>query len=154
MNTLDKSARMGLIPQAFVNMAICYDLFSHRLERSMRPLGLNMTSVSLLNHFSWDPKRSWTVSELVQVMGIHQPGITKAVKSMLDKGFLTRQVDEHDARVKHLFVSDLGMKTLAQVRELTFPILAEAYAAVPDSQLEALAAALGVLKSGLESTRP
>ena len=151
--TTDNTTKYSLVPLAFVNLVISRDLFAQRLERAMRPIGLNMTSISLLSHFSRNPDRSCTISELVNVMGIHQPGITKATGSMLERGWLRRETNENDARIKHLFITDLGLATLRKAQELTFPLLLEGFADLDAEELQQLTATLDKIKNRLEATR-
>lgn len=139
--------------QVFQNLAICYDLYSQRLERVLRPFGLNMTAMHLLTHFSWRPERSWTISELVQVMGIHQPGITKATKNMCDKGWMRREQDEQDARIKHLFVTEEGLKVLDQAQRAAWPELEAGFANFDQQELEQFLPLLQKLKGRLENMR-
>jgi DNA-binding MarR family transcriptional regulator len=139
--------------QVFQNLAICYDLYSQRLERVLRPLGLNMTAMHLLTHFSWRPERSWTISELVQVMGIHQPGITKATKAMCDKGWMRREQDEQDARIKHLFITEEGLAVLSQAQVEAWPELEAGFQCFNVGELSQFLPMLQKLKVQLEKLR-
>src|SRR5690606_6936268 len=80
--------RAPLIQRGIVDFMIAHDLLSYQIEKALRPLELNLTQMSLLNHFSWQPDRAQTITELAKVMGINQPGITKAVGTLVDKGCL------------------------------------------------------------------
>lgn len=85
--------KIGLLQRAVVNFMICHDLLTPQIDKQLRPLGLNLTQMSLLNHFSHAPQQRHTISQLVKVMGINQPGITKAVNALEKLACLQKQKD-------------------------------------------------------------
>ena len=148
---LDKGRYIGA---AITDLVISYDLFNQRLERLMKPLGLNMTQMSLLSHFARNGEKPFTISYLVSVMAINQSGLTKAVKSMVEKGWLSKQADESDGRVQWLTLTSKGRDALMQAQQATYPTLLEGFACFDEEGLKAFAEQLQALKRNLDSTRP
>jgi DNA-binding MarR family transcriptional regulator len=144
--------REETIGKTMIDLAISYSLLSQRLERSLRPLALNMTQLSLLFHFSRVPGQSSTVSKLVQVMNINQPGITKATTSMVAKGLLRKESDVTDARIKRLFLTAKGLEALEEAKVTTFPVLVDAFSCLGDPQLQEFASHLHTVKTWLDET--
>lgn len=142
-----------MVGGAMIDLAISYELLTQRLEKVMRPLSLNMTQLSLLFHFSWHPEQPKTVSQLVRVMGINQPGVTKATASMIEKKWLRKEADPQDARIKRLFITDKGLEVLEQAKDTTLPTLIEGFSCLTDDQLESFSDQLHTLKCWLDKTR-
>lgn len=136
-----------------INLATCYSLVSQRLEQSLRPLELNMTQLSLLFHFSKQPKASRTVSQLAQVMNINQPGITKATSAMIAKGWMRKKDDSEDARHKHLFITPKGLRVLENAKVATFPLLVDSFSCLSDEELASFHNHLQLLKQFLDAKR-
>lgn len=136
-----------------IHLATCYSLLSQRLEQALRPLDLNMTQLSLLFHFSKQPDVSRTISQLVQVMNINQPGITKATSAMIEKGWMRKKEDLADARIKHLFITPKGLRAIDKAKVATFPLLVDAFSRLSDDALESFNAHLEHLKHVLDAKR-
>ena len=147
------SDRNLLINKNLVTFAICYQHLSDRINRTLEPLQLNMTQLSILSHFSWQPERSHTISELTKVMEMNQPAVTKAVKSMVNKGWIRREADPDDARVTHLFVNENGLHQLAKARELCFPLISDAFTGFDNAELDQLQVSLAKLKDTLAAQK-
>jgi DNA-binding MarR family transcriptional regulator len=69
-----------------VLLGIIQQLLTTRQNRLFAHRELNLSQFGLLNHFTHDPERNWTITELVEVMEMNQPGITKIASELLDKG--------------------------------------------------------------------
>jgi len=139
-----------LINQNIVNLAISYQRLSERINRSIDPLELNMTRLSILNHFSWQPEHPHTISELAQTMSMNQPAVTKAVQAMTKQGWIRKQRDKDDARITHLFVTEQGLGQLNAARQACGPLLAEVFAEFTEQELADMNGLLGKLKSQLD----
>lgn len=49
------------------------------------------------------------VSDISDVLNLPRPGVTRTVKEMERKGYLTKQVSEEDGRVTYLSLTDAGL---------------------------------------------
>ncbi len=112
-----------LMGESLVNLIICYQQLANRINQSIEPMQMNMTQISILNHFSWQPAHSTTIGKLAQVMEMNQPAVTKAVKVMVSRGWMRKKQDENDARVFLVSITKGGLKQLDLAREASTPLL-------------------------------
>ena len=101
----DIAVRLGIISQ----------LYTTRMNKLLSKYGFTLSQISVLSHCSRDGGQSWTVSSLAEVMEINQPGITKIVQKLIDKGFLTVVKSEADSRKKYLQITAQGLDKLQAV---------------------------------------
>jgi DNA-binding MarR family transcriptional regulator len=146
------NARIPLLQRGIVDFFITHDLLRMRIEKAMRPLALNLTHMSLLNHFASRPQEALTVTHLANVMSINQPGITKAVGALVDKGCLEKVDSREDARVKHLKITKAGLMLLDQARGACFPAVEQAFSSLDDNLLAEFTMTLSSLKSHLNTS--
>ena len=102
-----------------VLLGIIQQLMTTRQNRLFAGRELSLSQFALLNHFTHEPERSWTVTELAEVMEMNQPGITKIVTLLLDKGLLKSKLDKTDKRKRYLTISEKGLTLCNE----TFPSL-------------------------------
>lgn len=136
-----------------VNLSICYQLLSSRLNKRLQSLDITMTHLSILSHFSHAPDQPITVTQLAAVMEMNQPGVTKAAKTMEEKGWLRRQKDEHDARISQLYITKRGLKMLGQAQQYVAGYVGQCFEDFSNNELKALAAHLGRLKDRLNAEK-
>jgi DNA-binding MarR family transcriptional regulator len=141
-----------MINQNIVSLAICYQHLSDRINRAVEPFQLNMTRFSILNHFAWQPERSHTISDLTKAMEMNQSALTKAVKAMTMQNWIRKQRDKDDARVTHLFITDLGLNQLDKARQACFPLITGVFAEFNAEELADMNRMLNKLKSQLDPT--
>jgi MarR family transcriptional regulator, transcriptional regulator for hemolysin len=84
------------------------------LDRRLRPLGFSHSRWLLLLHLSRHD--GCTHCELAQHMGIEAATLVKQVDHMEQEGLLKRCVSESDRRVKNLFLSADGKKSVELIR--------------------------------------
>ena len=63
------------------------------------------------------------VSDISAAMSLPRPGVTRTVKEMEKKGYLTKKPSEEDARIMYLFITDEGKKLSAKYNEQVFNAL-------------------------------
>lgn len=145
--------RSSLIQRGIVDFMIAHDLLSYQIEKALRPLELNLTQMSLLNHFSRQPDKTQTITELAKVMGINQPGVTKAVNALVDKGCLIKQDFAEDARIKLIKITQAGLNLLNQARAECYPTIEQAFGVLNDAELQAFTGSLNKIKTYLDLHR-
>ena len=145
--------RSPLIQRGIVDFMIAHDLLSYQIEKALRPLELNLTQMSLLNHFSWHPEKTQTITELAKVMGINQPGVTKAVNALVDKRCLIKENFAEDARVKLVKITSAGLSLLNQARAACYPVIEQVFGVLDDTELQAFTGSLNKIKTYLDSHR-
>lgn len=141
--------RAPLIQRGIVDFMISNDLLRFQLESALRPLGINLTQMSLLNHFSWRPEQASTITQLTEVMAINQPGVTKAVGALVDKGFMEKIDSAEDARVKLIKINAQGLELLNQARVACYPAVEAAFGSLNDEELIAFTHGLNKMKNFL-----
>jgi DNA-binding MarR family transcriptional regulator len=148
-----QNQRAPLIQRGIVDFIIAQDLLRFQIESALKPLELTLTQMSLLNHFSWNPARLTTITELTAVMAINQPGVTKAVGSLVEKGCLEKIDSMDDARVKHLKITPTGLDVLQKARYATYPAIESAFSSLNDEELGTFTRCIQKMKLFLDNNR-
>ena len=143
---MTQQQRAPLIQRGIVDFMIANDLLRFQLESALRPLGINLTQMSLLNHFSWRPEQASTITQLTQVMAINQPGVTKAVGALVDKGYMAKVESAEDARVKQIKITAQGLGLLDQARAACYPSVEAAFGCLDTAELTAFTQCLNKMK--------
>ncbi len=84
------------------------------LDRRLRPLGFSHSRWLLLLHLSRND--GCQQSELAQRMGIEAATLVRSLDYMEREGLVERRSSSVDRRVKHLYLSDAGLKVVADIR--------------------------------------
>lgn len=145
--------RAPLMQRGIVDFFIAHDLLSARLEKALKSADLNLTQMSLLNHFSHCPEKAHSISGLAKVMGINQPGVTKAVNALIDKKCLVKKESSEDARVKMVSITASGSDRLNEARAACYPFIEHTFEVLSDEELEHFAALINKLKKHLDAQR-
>jgi DNA-binding MarR family transcriptional regulator len=117
---------LGIIQQLMTTRQNC--LFAGR--------ELSLSQFALLNHFTHESERSWTVTELAEVMEMNQPGITKIVTLLLDKGLLQSTPDKTDKRKRYLTISKKGLALCAEAFQSLLPDISQVFSEWDDRSLK------------------
>ena len=136
-----------------VLLNIIQQLMTTRQNRLFANRELSLSQFGLLNHFTHDPERSWTITELVEVMEMNQPGITKIATVLLDKGLLLSKADETDKRKRYLSISDKGIALSANTFQSLLPEISDIFGEWPNQELEGFHAQLEKLMQWLDEHR-
>ena len=145
--------RVQLEIRTIVLLGIIGQLQTTREEKLFAGLEINRSQFAVLNHFTHTPERSWTVSELAEVMEMNQPGITKIVQHLLTKKMLATHVDQQDSRKKQLKITPAGLQYCGQTLSLLLPDIQQIFAGWDDSTLIGLQTHLEKLKDWLDDNR-
>ncbi|MBK1878292.1 MarR family winged helix-turn-helix transcriptional regulator [Pelagicoccus mobilis] len=120
--------RQPLVHANVVQLSIAYQHLSAKLNQDLRPLGLNMTQLSILTRFSRFEGLRETISSLAAAMQMNQPATTKAVQALVSNGWLARTPDEKDARITHITITPAGLQQLGAAHQACGPTVDAAYA--------------------------
>ena len=115
---------------------IIQQLMNTRMHKLFKNFTISTSEFSLLSHFSHKPARSWIISELVEVMEMNQPGITKLVASLIEKSALTAEVDEFDKRKRPLTITQQGLQLCAEVMQKLQPDVSRCFSDWQDQELQ------------------
>lgn len=139
--------------RVMVLFGIIQQLMDTRANKLFATLDLSRSQFSVLLHFSHNPERHWTVTALAQVMEMNQPGVTKVVKKLLEKGLLKTYPNEEDSRVKLLGITGKGLRYLDKASQQFRPRVAAIFQNWSDQELQQLRTLLEKHKDWLDDNR-
>ncbi len=139
--------------QIVVWTGVIAQLTRTRINQSLGQTSLPYPQFVLLLHFCHDPDREWTVSSLADTFQTNQPGITKTVKKLLERRYLSSRPDAEDARVRKLRVTKRGIRARNNAVARMGPDLAEAFRGWKRSEISELHRLLERLKNHLDADR-
>ena len=119
-----------------VLLGIIQQLMTTRQNRLFAGRELSLSQFALLNHFTHEPERSWTVTELAEVMEMNQPGITKIVTLLLDKGLLKSTPDKTDKRKRYLTISKKGLTVCNETFQSLLPDISQVFSEWDEKSLK------------------
>lgn len=110
-----------LMNRILILIGIINQLVETKANRALKDLNLPMAQFTLLLHFSHNPEKSWTVTNLAKAFEVNQPAMTKTTQRLLKKGFLDVETESSDRRIKFFFVTQDGLATLKKAWEKMAP---------------------------------
>lgn len=125
-------------------------------NRLLVPIDLALPQFILLNHFSHRPGENGdghTIMALARALQQPQPGITKTVQKLVDKGFLAERVNPRDGRSKLLQMTSEGRAAHQAAIAALMPELARAFEGWSAEDMQRLFADLDRLKVWLDADR-
>ena len=103
----------------------CYE--AKRIRDMLPPLpdGVTPSYIHFLDVIEQMEKNgtSVKVSDISDALNLPRPGVTRTVKEMEQKGYLTKKPSEEDARILYLFITDEGKKLSAKYNQQVFNAL-------------------------------
>ena len=136
-----------------VLLGIIQQLLTTRQNRLFAKRELSLSQFGLLNHFTHAPERSWTITELVEVMEMNQPGITKIVTVLLDKRLLQSKADKTDKRKRYLNITKKGMTLCEDTFQSLLPEISDIFGEWHNQELEGFHTQLEKLMHWLDENR-
>jgi DNA-binding MarR family transcriptional regulator len=145
------------LPFRIVNwIGIIDQLAGSAANRLLAPLDLPLPQFTLLNHFSHRPgtgSGGHTITALARALQQPQPGITKTVRKLVDKGFLAERAHPRDGRSKLLQMTPEGKAAHQAGIAALMPELARAFDGWSTEDMQRLFADLDRLKLWLDADR-
>lgn len=136
-----------------IQLGIIQQLMTTRTNQLFRHFSVSPSEFSLLSHFCHQPDRSWTISELANVMEMNQPGITKLVASLLEQSALHAVADQQDKRKRHLTITKQGLNLCGEIMQKLQPDISACFANWPDQELDQLLATSEKMMRWLDNNR-
>jgi DNA-binding MarR family transcriptional regulator len=137
----------------FILIGIINQLATTRINRILKLQDLPMAQFVLLQHFSHQPNREWTVTQLANALEVNQPAMTKTTQRLLKKGFLEMKVIATDKRIKQFSITDAGSSVLNSAWGKLGPEIGQLFSAWDPSDLSILQELLERLKVQLDEAR-
>jgi DNA-binding MarR family transcriptional regulator len=123
-----------------------------RLYLLLEELQIGLTDMKLLHHLSHQSEHP-TVKDLAQRMGLSLPGASRAADALLRRGWLTREEDANDRRMKRLAITPAGAEILRRVEDARMAGLEDVIAGVPPAELDRLSDAITPILARLEEAK-
>ena len=80
--------------------------------------------------------RQVRVSDISDALNLPRPGVTRTVKGMVEKGYLTKQTSAQDGRVSHLSITEAGRALFQKYNQEYFGQLARRMEGVSETEAE------------------
>ena len=145
------------LPFRIINwIGIIDQLAGSAANRLLLPLDLPLPQFTVLNHFSHRPgaeSGGHTIMALARALQQPQPGITKTVRKLVDKGFLAERTNPRDGRSKLLQMTSKGIAAHQAGIASLMPELARAFDSWSAEDMQRLFADLDRLKVWLDADR-
>lgn len=134
-------------------IGIIDQLATTRANQTLATAGLPWPQFLILNHFSHRPAEPKMVTAIATAFQQPQPGITKTVHKLLDKGWLRAEPDPADGRSRKLFLTPAGMAAHAAATRLLAPQITAAFANWSEDEIGTVLPLLERLRLYLDSHR-
>lgn len=127
-----------------------HSVFSTRLIRIYRQVGLNITPVQGGILFLIDENPGLTQIALARLLKVEAPTVYQSLSPLVDRGLVERNRSVGDARAVALFLSEQGQSALAQVRTISRENEALLLGKLSDNEQQQLGLLLDKALSGAE----
>ena len=131
----NRSRNLGLLVKA---VHTAEQNLSALIHRSLAPMGISRSQLSVLSRFSTQPNKSQTITSLVSGVDMNQPAVTKIVSALMDRGWLIAEPDMTDARKKWLKITPEGLGTVIKAYGLLTPAIDSACEGLSDEEVDQL----------------
>jgi len=131
----NRSRNLGLLVKAVHTTELN---LSALINRSLAPMGISRSQLSVLARFTIQPNKSQTITSLVSGVDMNQPAVTKIVSVLIDRGWLISEADLEDARKKWLKITPEGLGTVIKAYGLLTPAIDSACEGLSDEELDQL----------------
>jgi DNA-binding MarR family transcriptional regulator len=107
-------------------------------------LDLSFTQIKALCALEMDGEER-SVKALADSLGVSLPAMSRAVDGLFERGFVRREEDPADRRMKRVGLTDAGRSVPKALNEARLSALQELMSSLGDEEAEALAHALGLI---------
>ncbi len=130
-----RSRNLGLVVQGIHS---AQQSLSALINRIVEPMGLNMSQLTVLAHFSNQPNRCQTITVTAHAVKMNQPTVTKIASYLISREWLSGERDPADARKKQLKVTAKGLGVVIRAYGELTPAIDEAFTSLSDEQVRQL----------------
>ncbi|WP_203626398.1 MarR family winged helix-turn-helix transcriptional regulator [Lacticaseibacillus mingshuiensis] len=118
------------------------------IHEQLKALHLNVQQARLLQFVAAHP--GCLQKEAAHYLGRQDATVTNMLKSLVQAGYLRREVPAENERVKQLYIAPAGQKLIDQITTIFSDLEDKVRAAVPADERKALARNLDRIKAALE----
>ena len=134
-------------------IAIVNQLSVTRANRQLDAGPLPFAQFVMLLHFSAQADRQHSVTEVANAFQQPQPGTTKTIRKLEEKGFLHGQAHPTDGRVKLFSITPGGQQAVSRAADELMPLLTWLFDGWDDAGLARMYQDLDRLKVRLDTNR-
>ncbi|MDD1793916.1 MarR family winged helix-turn-helix transcriptional regulator [Enterovibrio sp. ZSDZ42] len=145
--------KQSLSFKLMISLGIVHQLTDTWLSKALEPCGLNQSQFNLLNHFSHQPEREQTISQLAQVMQMNQPGLTKVVNKLAEQGLVDVRKDDEDGRKKWIKINANGLARVQSAFKSFLPNIDQCFDQWDDDEMRQMLQHTDKLKTWLDNNR-
>lgn len=124
----------------YVELALCFGIVRRRSQalivEACRDLGLNYSEYALLlklNHME-----GCSQDELASVLYVDKAAITRVIKGLEAKGYLYREVDSIDRRLRRLYLTEFGHQQEIVIEDIVNQLMGQLAAGFNPNRLHHL----------------
>ena len=141
------------IRQILTWIGVSQQLVVTRMNRLLKSTGLPFAQFVMLNHFGARQDERWTATRLADAFETGQPGVSKTLRRLVDKGYLRIEPDPVDGRVKYHALTVKGKVMYEEALRRLSPEVGLIFAEWNAKDIDALHARLFQLKTWLDENR-
>lgn len=150
---MDVPPELEKIRQILVWLGVAEQLLVTRLNRTIAGTNLPFAQFIMLNHFRAFADEGHTISRLASAFETGQPGISKTVARLVEKGYLRAEPDPRDGRSKHHYLTEAGIAAHTAALARIAPDAALIFRDWPAGDIDELHRLIFKLKSWLDENR-
>lgn len=120
------------------------------LDDAARTLGLTRTQLVTLGNLSLRNAEGITQSELAQMMDVNKVSIGATIDRLEERGYVSRQLDEEDRRVRRLHLTASGRDAAAFIKVEMAKLNPHIYDGITDRDFSILSRALERMRFNLQ----
>jgi DNA-binding MarR family transcriptional regulator len=150
---MDIPPELQKIRQILNWVGVAQQLMVTRLNRTIADTDLPFAQFVMLNHFRAFADEGHTIGRLANAFETGQPGISKTVARLVDKGYLRTEPDPEDGRSRLIYLTEAGAAAHQEALMRIAPDAALIFADWPASDIDELHRLIFKLKSWLDENR-
>lgn len=121
------------------------------LDKRLKPLGLSQAKWRALIYLSFADK-PLTQTELSEKMGIEGASLVGLIDRLAQEGWVDRQMQTHDRRVRTLHLTKKAKSTLIKIKDIADQLSKEILTTIPKSALTGCENTLAAIKEKINKT--
>lgn len=124
----------------YVELALCFGIVRRRSQalivEACRDLGLNYSEYALL--LKLNQMEGCSQDELASVLFVDKAAVTRVIKGLETKGYLYREIDGTDRRLRRLYLTEFGHQQALIVEDIVNQLMGQLAAGFNPNRLHHL----------------
>ena len=150
---MDIPPELEKIRQILNWVGVAQQLMVTRLNRTIADIDLPFAQFIMLNHFRAFADEGHTIGRLANAFETGQPGVSKTVARLVEKGYLRAEPDPKDGRSRQIYLTEAGAAAHRDALMRIAPDAALIFRDWPAGDIDELHRLIFKLKSWLDENR-